>query len=265
MRRFSEIVGGILILVGITSIFNMLGIHLWGFFWAFALIALGVWFIRGVAVSKACCDVVDATVALEGAEEADVRLRHGAGRLTVAPGHAPDALLNGSFGGGVEVRKSMSGKRLQADLRLKERDPFRYVFPWISGRGASLDWSVNLNPAIATALHLETGASESALHLTDMMITELTIRTGASSTTVDLPAKALRTRVTVESGAASIKLRVPEGVAAKILIRAGLSGVHVDTSRFPPTGDGYRSPDYDVSVNKVDVFVESGIGSIDIF
>jgi hypothetical protein len=264
VRRPSQIIGGILILIGIMSLFNLLGIHLWGFFWAIALIALGVWFIRGVAVSGNSCAVEEAAVALEGAEEADVLVRHGAGRLTVGAGTAPDALLSGSFGGGVEVKQERSGKQLRVQLRFKERDPFRFVSPWLKGRGSGLDWNFSLNPAVPTSLHLETGACESTLHLTDLPIRELTIRTGASSTTVDLPARALRTRVTVESGAAAVKLRIPEHVAAKILIRAGLSGVHVDTSRFPAAGNGYQSPDFEAAENAVEISVESGVGSIDV-
>lgn len=264
MRRPSQLIGGVLILIGILSLFNMLGIHLWGFFWAIALIALGVWFIRGVAGSRQCCDVEEVDVALDGALEADVTVGHGAGRLLIDPGSAPDKLLAGSCSGGVDVKKHRYGDKLHVELRLKDRDPFRMVAPWISGRKAGLDWNLNLNPAVPIALHLETGACESTLRLTDMTIRDLSIRTGASSTTVDLPARALRTRVLVESGAASVKLRVPEHVAASIRIHAGLSGVLVDTSRFPTTGDGYRSPDYEAAENSVEISVESGVGSIEV-
>jgi hypothetical protein len=264
MRRPSEIIGGILILVGIMSLFELLGIHLWGFFWAAALIGVGVWVIRGAAMGGNGPGVEEASVALEGAEEADVLVRHGAGRLAVASGAAPEELLSGSFGGGAAVKKERDGRRLRVELRLRERDPFRLVFPWIAGRGSSLDWNLKLNPAVPTTLRLETGASESTLRLTDLRIRDLSIRTGASSTVVDLPARAARTRVTVESGAAAVKLRVPEGVAARILIRAGLSGVHVDKGRFPASGGGYQSPDYETAENAVEIVAESGVGSIDV-
>lgn len=265
MRRLSEIIGGILILVGVMTLFSMLGIHLWGFFWAFALIALGVWFIRGVRVGRQFCPAEEVSIPLSGAAEADIVLAHGAGRLILDSGGAPETLLSGTCGGGVEVTKDREGDRLRVVLRLKERDPFNVMFPWISGRRAGLDWNVKLNPSVPTALHLETGACESALRLTDMRLRELSIRTGASSTTVDLPARAGRTRVIVESGAASVRLRVPDDVAARVRIHAGLSGVHVDTGRFPSTGDGYQSPDFATAENAVDLDVESGVGSIEVF
>ena len=82
---------------------------------------------------------------------------------------------------------------------------------------------------------------------------------------VDLPASAGHTRFMVESGAASIRLRVPPVVAASIQARSALAGIHVDRTRLPRTGGGYRPADYDQAANKVDIFVETGVGSVDIF
>jgi predicted membrane protein len=121
-----------------------------------------------------------------------------------------------------------------------------------------------LNTAVPLTLALETGASESRLLLTDLQVRELSVSTGASSTIVDLPARAGMTRVRVESGAASVKLRVPAGVAASISIRSALAGIRVDTSRFPKAGDSYRSADYDSAANRVEISVETGVGSIEI-
>ena len=73
------------------------------------------------------------------------------------------------------------------------------------------------------------------------------------------------TRVHVGSGAAAVKISVPQGVAATILVRSALAGIHVDTVRFPAGAGGYRSPDYEGSLNKVEILVETGVGSIDIY
>jgi hypothetical protein len=96
-------------------------------------------------------------------------------------------------------------------------------------------------------------------------VRELFLKTGASSTTIDLPRHAGHTRVTVESGAAAVKIRVPQEVAAFIVVRSTLAGVHVDTTRFPESAAGYRSPDFDKSPNKVEIFVETGVGSVEIY
>jgi hypothetical protein len=57
---------------------------------------------------------------------------------------------------------------------------------------------------------------------------------------------------------------VPEGVSARIHARGGLYELNVDTNRFPNVGDEYRSPDYEVSANRVDIDVETGMGGIKI-
>ena len=137
--------------------------------------------------------------------------------------------------------------------------------PWRRGWAGMLDWDFGLNPGVPLSLRLETGASEARLVLGDLQVRELLLKTGASSTTIDLPSRAGHTRVTVESGAAAVKIRVPQGVAASIVVRSTLAGVHVDRTRFPESAAGYRSPDFDSAPNKAEIFVETGVGSVEIY
>jgi predicted membrane protein len=71
--------------------------------------------------------------------------------------------------------------------------------------------------------------------------------------------------VHVESGAAAVKIRVPQGVAASIQVKSALAGIHVDRTRFPHSATGYASTDYAGAANKVEIFVETGVGSVDIY
>jgi predicted membrane protein len=150
-------------------------------------------------------------------------------------------------------------------MRVRDRDVSHFFFPWGRGWAGALDWDIALNPSVPLFLRLETGASESRLSLTDLQVRELSIKTGASATTVDLPRAAGLTRVHVESGAASVKLRVPQGVAASIQVKSALAGIHVDRTRFPVSAAGYASSDYAGAANKVEIFVETGVGSVDIY
>jgi hypothetical protein len=59
-------------------------------------------------------------------------------------------------------------------------------------------------------------------------------------------------------------MQVPTGVAARIQIRSGVSGVSVDERRFPRVGAGNQSPDFDTAANKVEIDAQMGAGSIDI-
>jgi hypothetical protein len=95
-------------------------------------------------------------------------------------------------------------------------------------------------------------------------VTELKLKSGASSTQMTLPAHAGHTRAQIESGAASVNVRIPEGVAARIRTRAGLASIQVDTQRFPRSGEYYQSPDYEAAEHRVDLDVQTGVGSVDV-
>jgi len=80
-----------------------------------------------------------------------------------------------------------------------------------------------------------------------------------------LPAAAGYTRARLKSGAAHLFVRVPQDVAASIRIKSGLSGVNVDTSRFPMVEQNmYRSPDFDMAPHRVEIEAETGVGSLEI-
>jgi hypothetical protein len=136
--------------------------------------------------------------------------------------------------------------------------------PWHWGRGGPLDWSFGLNGEVPLSLDLQTGASDARLDLSDLRVSDLRLQTGASATRLTLPANAGQTRAEVHSGAASVSIRVPEGVAARIRIKSGMAGIAVDRGRFPRTGDTYQSPDYETAPNRVDLYVETGVGSVDV-
>ncbi len=266
MRPWSFIVGIVLILIGVFFILNVVAGIGW-LFWPVILIGAGLWLISRFGRGPASVQREQASVPREGAREAAITVRHGAGRLLIGGGlaAAEDLLLAGTFGGGLEASRRREGDRLVVDMRVKDRDVSHYIFPWARGWGGLLDWDFTLATGVQLALNLETGASESRLSLTDLQVRELRIKTGASSTTVDLPASAGLTRVMVESGAAAVRLRVPTGVAASIQVRSALAGIHVDRVRFPQSGGGYRSSDYDTAPNKVEIFIETGVGSVDVF
>jgi hypothetical protein len=236
-------------------------INIWKFIWPTLLILLGVWFLVVPAVYRGRkLDVESISVPLDGAREARVRLKHGAGKLQVAAAADADVLLDGEFGGGVDQSLHRDGE----SVRLKLRTPPQvYPFP-MSVRFEGLNWKIGLNPDVSMRLDVDSGASETVLDLADLMITELNIDTGASSTRVDLPKNAGETRVRIESGAASVVLHVPEPVSARIRVESGLAGINVDQRRFPRMGNYYQSADYEQAANKVNIFVKTGVGSLEV-
>jgi hypothetical protein len=264
MRRSGLFWGVILLLIGLLLLLSNLGIiavNVWGAVWAVVLIALGVGILWGTVLGASAAEGEQVTIPLEGADSARVRVKHGAGRLRVSGGAAPDALVEGTFSSGLDYQARPRGDEL--DVELSPRGfPF-FMAPWSWGR-QGLGWTFSLNGAIPLALAFETGASDARLDLSELRVTNLRLQTGASSVHVTLPARAGHTRAHIEAGAASVSVRVPPDVAAQVRFEGGLASVDVDRNRFPRVGGVYRSPDYDAAQNKVDIEVKAGVGSLDV-
>lgn len=265
MRRDGVFWGIVVVLAGLILLvqqFYVLPSGFWPVFWSAVLILLGVWFLLGPALFRRAVKDTPVSVPLEGAAEADVRIRYGAGALQIgALAAGSSEIVSGTCTGGVDLEVNRSQQRVKVRLHTP-RDVF-WGFPGeIGPRG--LAWNLSLNRGIPLRLKLDVGASESVLELAELMVRELEVRTGASATRVTLPAAAGLTRVEIHSGAASVSLHLPEGVAGRIHVESGLAGINVDTGRFPPVGGGYETPGFEAAVNKAEISVKTGVGSIDI-
>jgi hypothetical protein len=49
---------------------------------------------------------------------------------------------------------------------------------------------------------------------------------------------------------------------ARIRGQIGLGALEVNQARFPKTGDGWASKDFDTAENRVDITVDGGFGSV---
>jgi hypothetical protein len=253
--------GLVVLLVGILLLLDNLGyfpgVNIWGLIWPVFLIALGGWILWNY-FSKGSRQVEHVTIPTEGAQRARIRFQHGAGRIDISAGTSQESLIEGDFGGGVDVSKHQSD--VGVEIRLKVPGNI-FAFDWSPGQ--SLDWSMRLNRDIPLTLSLETGASESRLDLSDLRVTDLELRFGAGSTSLTLPTNAGFTRVVIGSGVASLNVIVPQGVAARIHSSGGLSNISV-SDRFARNGNLYQSPDYENAVNKAEMDIEMGVGSVSI-
>jgi hypothetical protein len=256
--------GIVIVLAGVLLLLQQLGLlvfNFWPVFWPLMLILAGVWFLLGPPVFRRDYHEEAVSIPLEGATEADIRFKHGAGSFRIGALPNSSELLSGTCVGGLDMEVHRHGERIKA--RLRANPDVWFGFPGALG-GRGLAWDLKLNRSVALKLDLESGASESTLDLAELLISELQVQTGASFTDITLPARAGYTRVTVKSGAAAVNLTLPEGVAARINIQSGLAGISVDTNRFPQVSGGYETPGYASAANKAEIRVETGVGSIDI-
>jgi hypothetical protein len=263
MRRWNLFWGIVIIMAGLLLLmdqFNILKVSFWNLFWPLVVVLLGAWLLLAPVIFKPDIKEHPVSVPLEGAQEAKVRLTHAAGKLEVKalPTGSTD-LLTGTSIGAVNVEVSRDGNKVKARV---SADSAGY---WgVNMQNYGLNWQLGLNQDVPIRLKVKSGASETIMDLADIRLTELDVETGASSTEVALPAKAGFTKATFKFGEASVKIRVPSGVAAHIQLNSELSGINVDIVRFPKLENWFESPDYATAVNKVEIRVESGLGSIEI-
>ena len=222
-------------------------------YWPWVAIVLGAWFLVGAVLPFGRGALERLALPLDGAADASVRIRFGAGELS-GRAAAPGNLIEGSFEGGV-LHRSAGPNRVEI-----EQDT-TYGLPWLDHASR---WDVGLTAEVPLDLRLDTGANRATLDLRDLRLRTLELHTGASDTRVLLPRTAGATSVRAESGAASLTLEVPMGVAARIRSRMALGTSHIDGSRFPRVADGYESPDYATSPNRVDIDLSGGVGTVSV-
>jgi len=262
VTRGSLLWGLILLLVGTLLLLSGLGIvtiDLWSAVLAVVLIVFGVGLLLSVIAGPGAAEGEEMSIPLGDAIGARVHVQHGVGRLRIGGGADPGTLLEGTFGGGVNVRRKR--RRHEVEVKLEPRGLPGVVALWNWG-GAGLGWSFRLNNEIPLTLRVETGVSETRLDLTDLRLNSLRLQTGASSVQVALPAHAGHTRAGLEAGAASLSLNVPPEVAARVRFQGALASVDIDRNRFPRTAGVYQSANYDEAENTIDIDVEAGVGSI---
>ena len=264
MKRQSLFWGVVVVLLGVVLLASNLNIvrgNIWTFFWPALIIFLGLWFLLGPAWKRKSLDTIQSTIPLEDTTLAEITFKHGAGRMEVNSSARPGELINGWFTGGVtsEIHRNAG----LTTLKLQTPSDAAFDGPWPTG-SHGFEWIIGLTPEIPLKLDFQTGASESFHDFSGLKVTDLSVETGASSSEITQPAHAGFTNGHIKSGMASVKVQIPAGVGAQVRVQSGLSDIKVDPVRFTRNGDNYLSADYASAENKIDLFVETGVGSVEI-
>ena len=201
------------------------------------------------------------------ATAARLELQVGAGSLTLDAEAPPDLLLAGELESrttgdtySISEAQRPGGRSV---IRLNNAAGREYsIFP---GQAPSEEWTLHLTPHIPTEIRVDAGAAEIDLDLRNLDLQRLEIKAGAADIDVVMPAAAGKTEASIEVGAASLRITVPEGVAARIVVDAGLSSIQVDEGRFAQLkGDVYTSPDFARAANRLDITIEAGASHVEI-
>jgi uncharacterized membrane protein len=206
-------------------------------------------------------------IPLDGATRARIRVQHEGGLLNIGANATPRDLVQGVFGGGLESEISRMEEVLNVRLKnLARRGFMSFWYPWAWGKANILDWTFDLGDQIPIVLDLEIAASHATLELVALQITELNLKTSASSVLITLPANAGLTAVHVQTSADALIIRVPADVAAFIHTSKVNYSTEINLDRFPMIEKGleYRSTNYETAANRVDILLDGVNSSVEI-
>jgi hypothetical protein len=222
----------------------------------------------------------DKAVETQGAQSARVELRMGAGKVTVRGG-ASD-LMNATFSYNVPAWKPIVDYVVTNDQgRLLVREPnSSYSF----SAKYRYDWDIRLNSSTPIDLEVKTGAGNSNLDLSDMMVRTLTVDAGASSAVIKGSPTAMTSMdvktgvgsvnidltgdwknsatVHVDGGVGSIKLVVPSNVGVTVEAKRGVGSISIPG--FTQVGNTYRNAAYGSSATTLSINLNVGVGSVTI-
>ncbi|MDQ2691808.1 MAG: hypothetical protein M3Y68_07250 [Chloroflexota bacterium] len=259
MKRDNIFWGTALIIAGLLLYLQTQGIinNVFTYLWPLALILVGGWLILNVYWPPSDSAAETFSVPLGSARSARFRFSHGAGQIEIRGGAPAGQALVGPSAAGMNQKSRLEGERLEVGV---EAGPS--FVPFIGP--AQGVWRFQLTREVPLSLVVESGASSLNLDLKDVLATSVELKTGASSSNVIMPARGV-SFLEVEAGVASVNVRVPEATAARIRVKEGVNSVSVDTARFPRLDSGvYQSSDFDTALNRTEIHVESGLGSISV-
>lgn len=200
------------------------------------------------------------TVALDGADRAEVALHMGAGELQVRAADQ-DALLEATF----EFNRERNRPEVDYGVfggkgRLQVRQSRRRGITIGATRNA---WDLRLSRAVPLELDIDLGAGLNELDLRGLRLEGLTIDMGVGEVYLDLQGPHERSfDVTIDGGIGSAKVRLPSEVGVLVRVDGGLGSV--DARGLTKRDGAYVNEAYGRSPVTIEVDVDAGIGSLEL-
>jgi len=189
--------------------------------------------------------------------DASVLLSVGAGNIKLDGGSTQ--LIEGEVASNFsypKISRSQSGKTQLVEINSQSKVNLPF--------GPKNEWDLVLNDKIPTKLELKTGAVDGKLDLSNTFISDLTIKSGASSYNILFGEKPGTLKSDIDLGASSLKLRVPKSVGLKIDMKSGVSSNNFTSRDLVKSGDVYKNSEYETATSKIDLILKTGASSVEL-
>jgi hypothetical protein len=201
------------------------------------------------------------SVALDGAEKLDARMRMAAGEFKLAGGAtgAMDAQFETSPRNLLpEVDYSVEGTSGVLRVTQPTMEEFDFM-----GDTRNV-WDVKLASGIPVDLDVEFGAGDSTVDLSEVDVRDVHVLTGAGKTTIDLTGeRTADVRAKVEAGVGELTIKVPSNVGVRITgAQDGIGDFNVDG--FSADGDAFVNDAWDSATVKIELRIQRGVGEVTI-
>lgn len=193
-----------------------------------------------------------------GVMQADVTVRAGASKLTINSDDMSRVLLAKLTSNGLMLQENVSREGMTQKVVLSS-DAQRGI--WFGPQQNT--WDVTVTERLPMKLTIDAGASSIDADLSEVQLTNLSVKAGASSTVITLGSKQADLNVDIDSGASSTVLRIPKDSGVTMSFDGGLSSREFDDLKEISEGE-YRSDNYETATNRIIINVDAGVASFKI-
>jgi hypothetical protein len=292
MRRHRSLFGPLLLIfIGVIFLLNNLGLIQWSIwdvilrFWPVLLIAAGLDLILGqrsawgsalamiliLAIigggivligdpnpSNAAAEEV--SIPGDGAKQVSLLLDPAIGYIRLSPGHQSQSdLLQGRLSAGrgeqIEQRQAGSGSRPEIVIRTRSWT----MLPFLITSFERPAWDLELKPGTEVDLVVDLGLGKAEVDLRQLLPEEARVDVGLGEAWVALPEHG--GEVTVDVGIGQLTIELPATVGVHIRADTGI-GTTVIPPDFVRRDGGYYSPGYEQAVEKIELKLNIGIGTL---
>jgi hypothetical protein len=198
------------------------------------------------------------SVDMPDSKSADIEVNFGVGQVTLSTLDDDAILLSGEL-------DILEGSEISEDIRSGEI--FFYQLGYednYQGVPFQIDndyrWDIEINDDIPVSLKLDTGVGQVKMYLREMDLLDLDLNMGVGEVIIELPETG-DYDVDIDGGIGELVVYIPDGVGVRIIVDTGIGTFNVPDG-YEYEGNVYTNDLYATSENRVNMRINSGIGSV---